>query len=162
MQGTPNNLPIFRLLILETINIPMKKQVQYILLAVLALAVAGAATGYVMWNQPHRDLADSADFTVKPVELYQAFSADETSANDKYLNKVVEVSGVVMEKKNIEGNRAIVLLEVPNEMFGINCAFEAEDAAQLEGIASGTEVTLRGEVTGYTMDVNLARCILMN
>ncbi|MDP5169652.1 MAG: OB-fold putative lipoprotein [Bacteroidia bacterium] len=133
------------------------------LTAVLAVLLLAGGGGYYMWNKPHKDLTDSpADFTLKAEELFQAYYADEASANQTYLNKVVELTGVVMEKQTVEENRSIVLVEVPGEMFGINCAFEAEEADQVNSLKEGQTITLRGEVTGFTMDVNLARCVLMN
>ncbi len=140
----------------------MSTTLRNILVLVFLIAVGGGIAAYLMWNQSHRDLSETVDYTLKPSELYQAFSNDESSANKQYLNKVVEMTGVVMEKQEIEGNRGMVLLEVPNEMFGINCAFEPEAAGALDSVNVGDQITLRGAITGYTMDVNLARCILMN
>ena len=141
----------------------MNQSLKLGLFAVLALLLLGGGAGFYMWNKPHKDLTDSAaDFTLKPEELFQAYNTDETNANQTYLNKVVELTGVIMEKQTVEENRSIVLVEVPGEMFGINCAFEAEEADQISGLKEGQSITLRGEVTGFTMDVNLARCVLMN
>ena len=140
----------------------MSRSLRLVLIGLVALALVGGVVGYTMWNKPHRDLsAGKADFSVKPAELYQAFVTNETEANAQYLNKVVELSGVIIDKPAIEGTGAVVLLEVPGEMFGINCAFEAADADALKSLDKGTTITLRGEVTGYTMDVNLARCVLV-
>ncbi len=141
----------------------MSRSLRLVLIGLVALALVGGVVGYIMWNQPHRDLsAGKADFTMKPEELLQAFTANEAEANTKYLNKVVELSGVILDKPPIDGGGAVVLLEVPGEMLSvINCAFEATDAASVQPLDKGATITVRGEVTGYTMDVNLARCVLV-
>lgn len=141
----------------------MKSKTNYIVLAVFALLLAGGITGYFMWNKPHQDLtADAADFTTTPTELFEKFTADEAAANQTYLNKVVELSGIVTEKKDVGEQGSVILLEVPGEMFGINCAFEPADAASLTDIATGSTITLRGKVDGMAFDVNLSRCVQVN
>lgn len=140
----------------------MNRTVRIALIIIALVAVGGGAAAIYLWNKPHRDLtAMEADFTVTPEALFTAFEANEADANAKYLNKVVEVKGTVMDKQEAGEERAIIMLEVPGQMFGLNCAFEADGAGATESVAVGDEVTLRGEVTGYTMDVNLARCVVM-
>lgn len=141
----------------------MKSKSNYIVLAVVALLFTGGAAGYFMWNKPHQDLtADAADFTTDPTELFGKFTSDEAAANLTYLNKVVELSGTVAEKKDVGEQGSVILLEVPGEMFGINCAFEPADAASLASVETGSIVTLRGKVDGIALDVNLSRCVKVN
>lgn len=141
----------------------MNSRTNYIILAALILLIAGGATGYFMWNKPHTDLtADVADFNTNPTELFEKFNTDEAAANQTYLNKVVELTGTISEKKDVGDQGAVILLEVPGEMFGINCAFEPADVASLESLEVGSNITLRGKVTGMAFDVNLARCVKMN
>lgn len=133
------------------------------LFVILIAAISSAAgVGYAMWNKPHEDLTEEpADFTLTSTDLYTAYSSDEAAANESYLGKTVEITGTIAEKKEEEGNRAIVLLEIPGEMFGINCAFEADQSAALQKTEPGQSVTLRGKVDGFTLDVNLSRCVLI-
>lgn len=141
----------------------MKSKTNYIVLAIVVLLFAGGAAGYFMWNKPHQDLtADAADFMTSPTELFEKFTADETAANQTYLNKVVELSGTVTEKKDVGDQGSVILLEVPGEMFGINCAFEPADAASLASVETGSTITLRGKVDGMAFDVNLSRCVQVN
>lgn len=147
----------------------MKTKVNYIVLALTGLLMVGGASGYFMWNKPHQDLtADAADFTTNPAELFGKFSADETTANQTYGNKIVELSGTVAEKTEVGKQGVAILLEVPGEMFGINCVFEPEDAASLSSVEAGSTITLRGKVDGFAgldgmaFDVNLSRCVMIN
>lgn len=133
------------------------------LLIILVAAIASAAgVGYAMWNKPHEDLTEeAANFTLASTELYTEYTSDEAAANSTYLGKTVELTGIVAEKKEEEGNRAILLLEIPGEMFGINCAFEADHSAEVQSIEPGQSITLRGKVDGFTFDVNLSRCVII-
>ncbi len=132
------------------------------LFATLALVVIGASTGLYLWNKPHQDLsAAPADFVVAPADIFQAYVEDEATANQTYLNKVVEMTGTIVDKMNNDNGSQIVVLEVPGEIFGINCAFEPDDIETLATLTVGQSMTLRGYVTGYTADVNLARCIVL-
>jgi UDP-N-acetylmuramyl pentapeptide synthase len=68
----------------------MKKLV---LFGIVALVI-GLGVAYYLWNKPHRDIAaEDAAFALTADELFDAFEADETAANAKYLDKVVAVTG---------------------------------------------------------------------
>lgn len=141
----------------------MKKYTNYIILAVAVLAIGGGAFGYYLWNKPHKDLtADPADFTMSTVELFEAYNTDETTAHETYGAKVVELTGKVTDKSEAGEGGLTIMLEVPGEMFGINCAFQPEDAASLASVEVGSSITLRGNVDGFMMDVNLSRCVKMD
>lgn len=132
----------------------------FLILSTALLFIGAGAFGYYQWNKPHQDLTEqAADFTLSSEELYQEFVRDEQQANQDYLGKVVEITGTVGNIKEEEGNRAIILLEVPGEMFGINCAFEADQSGSLSSVEPGQSLTIRGKVDGFTLDVILSRCV---
>ena len=133
------------------------------LLIILPLLVIAAGIGLYMYNKPHADLhASEADFKLKAAELLETFSNNETDANAKYLNKIVEVSGVVVEKEVTETGDVIVFLKEPGEMFGVSCAFVPEQQAEAESLQTGEQTTIKGVCTGMLMDVSLSRCVVAN
>ncbi|MDX2248049.1 MAG: hypothetical protein SF052_14785 [Bacteroidia bacterium] len=139
----------------------MSRNLRIMLMIVAVSAFIGASAGIYMFNKPHEDVSSAqADYSLSVDELFIAFSNDETASNEKFLNKIVEVKGVIGEKSDSpEG--VTLILNAKGEMFGVSCGFVGEDAAPLKDISVGSEVTVRGICTGFLTDVNLARCVLM-
>ena len=65
----------------------MKKFLPYILL----LAILGGGYGYLQYNKGHKETSGvEADISISPQDLLQAFETDESAANLKYLDKIIE------------------------------------------------------------------------
>lgn len=125
------------------------------MLLVLLAVLAGAYYGFSEFNRGNVG-AGKTDFKVSTTELFEAFDDDETAANAKYLDKTVEVTGVIQKvSKNKEGKVTITL--DGGMMFGITC--EMFDSEKLDQYKKGAKVTLKGICTGYLSDVVLVRCV---
>jgi len=128
-----------------------------LLIAILALGIIGGGIGYNMYNKSHDDLnASSADFSVTPKVLFEEFETDETSANTKYLDKTIEVKGII---KSLELSTNSIYLDTGNEMYAIKCEFE--NSVGLNSYEAGSEVIIRGVCSGLLMDVVLNRCVII-
>ncbi|MEZ4827730.1 MAG: hypothetical protein R3C61_15820 [Bacteroidia bacterium] len=138
----------------------MSRNLKLFMIAAAAAAFLGISVGLYMFNKPHEDVASAeADYSMSVDELFAAFSTDEATANEKYLNKIIEIEGVLGEKSDSpDGITAI--LSASGEMFGVSCAFVGEDASALNEVAVGSAVRIQGICTGYLTDVNLTRCVL--
>jgi hypothetical protein len=130
------------------------------LLIVFVLAQAGILTGVYMYNRQHTDLRGShPDFVVTASELSKEFESDENAATSRYLNKVLEVSGTVGTIKTGDGNITSVTLETGNPMSAVICTFSPSNKpADFE---QGKEITVRGECSGFLMDVLLNNCTII-
>ena len=61
------------------------------------LVVIIMTTGYFIYNKPHRNvLIEEAQFSMALVDMNNEFLIDEEAANSKYLNQVVEISGIAV------------------------------------------------------------------
>jgi len=123
------------------------------------LILIAAAWAYHLYVKPHESAADeTTDFTISADSLYQQYRNDEHSADQKYLGKVVEVSGKLAEIQR-SGNSEIWILSPQPGGGGINCQLFAGTKVDPEP-KSGDVVTVKGRCTGFLMDVNLADCVL--
>jgi len=123
------------------------------------LTLIAAAWAYHLYVKPHESAADeTTDFTISADSLYQQYRNDEHSADQKYLGKVVEVSGKLAEIQH-SGNSEIWILSPQPGGGGINCQLFAGTKVDPEP-KSGDVVTVKGRCTGFLMDVNLADCVL--
>lgn len=131
----------------------MKKlKITGIIILFTVAAVSFYAWLYI-WNKPQLNVEHSSAVKVTAAALFSEYSSNEKEANAKYIDKVVEVSGVVNSvAKNSEG-KTVVLLKTDDLMFGVNCTLE-----QAADIKADESISLKGICTGYLTDVVLIRC----
>ncbi len=125
-------------------------------IVLLIVVIAGVAIGYFVWNKPRRTVADEKGIELTAAALVKEFQANETAANAKYLDKAMQVTGVVSEvSKNQEG-KTTVMLSSDDAMTGVFCTMK--DAAT---VTSGETVTIKGFCSGMLSDVRLRDAILV-
>jgi hypothetical protein len=126
-----------------------------------ALVVALAGTLIYLYNKPPRNVADEAGIPVSATELYAKFTTNEPQANQAYLNKVLQVSGQVLEVKSTSAAGEVVVLNTGDPMFGIACSLDKVETPAHE-VKPGEKITIKGICTGYLSDVVLSRSYLIN
>ena len=130
--------------------------IKTVLIVLALLAAGGAATGYYLWNKPHRNVdAAQADFSVEATDLFAQYASDETGANPKYLDKIITVCGIVDDVTNEAGSVKVQLIG-GGELGGVSCEMQAGSTLVPP---KGSRVCVKGICTGYLMDVVLSRCV---
>ncbi len=138
-------------------NLKLKK----LLLIGLVLGLIGATTGTYLWFKPVAKISSmKTELSIPANELFTAFETDEAEANNQYLNKVIEVTGIIKEVKNNENGLPVVIFETDDLIFGVMCEFETQKGAA--NINAGELLTIKGVCTGKLLDVVLNRCELIN
>ncbi len=124
-----------------------------ILLAILLLGVIGGGIGYYMSNKTLDKIATlKTEISINSANLLRAFEEDENNANKRYLDKVVEVTGVVSKIKTVD-NKMSIYLDAENDLSRVICQLES---ANLK-IRKNDKITVKGICTGYLMDVVIVR-----
>lgn len=127
-----------------------------IIIPILILGAIGIAIGFYMYNKPVQSLEKKkAEVMISASQLVTEYEADETAANEKYLGKVVEVSGKIADIVSEEGKTKIQL-ETSNPMAMVIC--EMEDGSDT-GLNEGDEAKIKGLCSGYLSDVILVQCV---
>jgi hypothetical protein len=130
------------------------------LVIILALAVVGGFFGYRMYNKPHKDMTSAeSDLKIDAAELLSSFENDEATANEKYNDKVVEVSGTVSDVSTDEDGNIKVTLDAGNPLGGVICQLDNLSEHKRTEFPTGEKVSFKGLCTGYLMDVVLVRCV---
>jgi hypothetical protein len=138
----------------------MKPFVKIALFVVFFIAVAGIFAALYLYNLKPKDLKNvSPDFVVTAVELQKAFEANEKAASEKYINRIIEVSGEIASVKPGEKNTLNVSLKTGSDFSAVICTFPAMQ--DLSRFAEGKSVTVRGECSGLLMDVLLNNCAVI-
>jgi len=132
----------------------MKKRTVLIIIA--GLLVCAGIAGAVIWNKPHRSAASEDAMPVTAIGLFKEYAANETTANTKYLNKNLEVTGQVAALDTNQDGAVAVILQTDDIMSGIMCTMHDRDVA----VKTGETVTIKGFCSGYVSDVKLTDCVL--
>ena len=138
----------------------MKKSVKITLGALILLGLTGLGIGLYLYNKQDKNLQKAdPDFVITSVDLQMAFEDDEAVALAKYVNKIIEVTGTVESIKAGEGDITSVVLKTGSGLSSVICTLSSHsDPAEL---VSGNEVTIRGECSGFLMDVLLNNCTII-
>jgi len=138
----------------------MKTYVKIALFAVTFIALSLILAALYMYNLKHTDMAKARpDFVVSATFLQKAFDDNETAASAKYINKIIEVTGKIASIKPAENNIINISLETGDELSSIICTFSAiSDPSKLK---EGDDIVVRGECSGFLMDVLLNNCALI-
>jgi hypothetical protein len=131
---------------------------KYILIAAIFwILLIGLA--YYFYSKPHRSAANQkTDVQINASELYEQFQRDESSANLRFIDKIIEVKGKVAEVQH-SGIRTSLQLDAGVAMGGINCSL-ADSSPNLQVPPKGTLITIKGKCAGFLMDVNLVDCVV--
>ena len=133
----------------------------YILIffALLSLVAIGA---FWQYNKPSRNLTEEkADLSISTTDLYRQFSENETQANHQYLDKIVQVRGVLQTINRTEDGLNLIL-EAGSEMGGVICEIPKGNVPEGLNLQTGKEITIKGQCTGFLMDVVLVKCVIVN
>lgn len=126
-----------------------------IIITLVLLSLIGTLTGIYLFNKPLESVSSmKSDYTIKASDLLSAFEDDESLANSKYLDKILEVGGRVNKVEHTDG-KTTIYLDADNPMSFI--IFQLEE--KISTIQAGEVVTLKGVCTGYLMDVVMVRAI---
>lgn len=120
-----------------------------------------AGTCIYLYNKPPRDVNAETGIPISATELYTKFTSNEPKANQAYLNKVLQVSGQVLEVKSTSTAGKVVVLNTGDPMFGIACTLNKTDPVTAT-VRPGEKITVKGICTGYLSDVVLTNSLLVN
>jgi len=135
----------------------MKLYVKIALFVVLFIAVSGILAALILYNKKHPDTAKAKpDFVVTATVLQKEFEDNEAAASARYINKILEVSGTIVTITPTDSISTNISLKTGSDFSSVICTFPAiTDPSKFK---TGDEIALRGECSGFLMDVLLNNC----
>ncbi|MCX6254429.1 MAG: hypothetical protein NTV31_08135 [Bacteroidia bacterium] len=138
----------------------MKPFVKIALFVVCFIALSAILAALYMYNLKHTDMAKAKpDFIIKASVLQKEFEDNETAASTRYINKILEVTGIIASVKPAVNNVLSISLVTGSDLSSVICTFPA--IADPSKFRTGDEITLRGECSGFLMDVLLNNCAVI-
>jgi hypothetical protein len=135
----------------------MKSYVKVALFVVFFMVLAGILGGLYLFNKKHTDTSRAKpNYIVNATALQKEFEDNEKDASAKYINKIIEVSGTIAAVNQTENSMLNIALKTGSDMSTVTCTLSAtDDPAKY---TAGNEITIRGECSGFLMDVQLNNC----
>ena len=135
---------------------------------VLAAVTAGVYTCKEFNRKPANLARAKAAYIVQAIDLLNEFSTNDSSANRKYLGKIVTVKGQIKKIDHDEGGYYTLVLGDSTQPSSVFCAMDTlygKDAAKLQPISS---ISVKGYLIGFEKDetgllgsdVKLNRCVI--
>ncbi|MDX2304991.1 MAG: hypothetical protein NW226_19425 [Microscillaceae bacterium] len=128
-----------------------------LLLVFLGLAFA---FGY-MYYKPHPKASGKpADFIVTAQEFLKSYTEDEAAADAKYLDKIIEVKGLIKQISPADDGSMTITLGDKSEIGGVSAALLQTETEKIKNLKVGDKVTIKGFCSGYLMDVIMVKCMI--
>lgn len=136
----------------------VKKYRWLILLAMLGVF----AYAYREYTRKPADLNSvRSEANVEATALVQIYERDEQQANKLYLGKAIDVTGVVSELNNQKDTSVNVMLGGKDDMHRVSCLLNINQVERSKHVKTGDKISVRGICTGYLLDVELNRCVII-
>ena len=140
-----------------------KKIIRIILISLLIVIAGVAFYAYKEFNRKQKDLTGMRpEFTVSAVDFIKEFGINEKAVNKKYLDKVIEVNGIVKESIKDEKGFCTIVLGDTLAMSSVRCSMDSMHNGVLKNILKGNNLSIKGMCTGYNADELLGADIILN
>jgi len=115
---------------------------------------------YRQYNRKPADLASiKPAFIITVSNLVNEFETDEIAANKKYLGKVIQVNAVL--ESAVYSKDTLVNIILGDGLHRVGCQFDKRHTAGTKKIQEMNTISVKGICTGYLMDVELNRCVIV-
>jgi len=133
------------------------------ILVIAILILLGA--GIYFYKEFNRKAADVSNVepaaSLTAIVLVDSYESNEASANKLYLGKTIQVTGAIAEINNQQDTLVNVFIGDDNSMHKVSCLLDNYYLASVRNFSVGQQITIRGVCTGYLMDVEMNRCVII-
>lgn len=129
-----------------------------IIISTLLLIVIAIIIGVRTYNKPHVDVAKTAaNYKLSSNDLLDEFILDETIADKKFANKIVEITGVIQNVSTTKGKGIITLKGTEANVI---CQLNEKENQKIMRLKKDQNITIKGQCSGFLLDVMLVNCVV--
>jgi len=137
--------------------IVMKRKIIFTIFIIIA---GGVATGAYLFNKPRQSVMNiDPAYSLSASSLVSEFEEDEAKSNEKYLGKVIEVTGIV-DISNLDEKGVLNITLRGGDLGGVGCQFETNNKSVTNKLTAGQTIKVKGICTGILIDVVLVDCVI--
>ena len=134
-------------------------------IAIVAVFIAMAFAFY-FYKEYHRKPDDISGFQpsekIKFSVIVNGYQNDETIANKQFLGKIIQVSGPVTDIIKQQDTIINVFIGDLNSLHKVSCLLDKRNAGSIDKYSKGNDITIKGICTGFLLDVELNRCVIVD
>ncbi len=139
----------------------MKKNNKIIGLGLLLLMVVVGYLFFEVFNESGIDIRKAeTDVTISAQNLVSSFLDNESLANSTYVEKTLEVSGIVKEV-NYLNDRYTIFLDGGETFACLMCDMNTDQIEKIEQIVPGQTIRIKGICKGFLLDAILLNCVVL-
>lgn len=136
----------------------MKRRNFTIVLAFVAVGALGVWYYVFQYSKTHhRNVESEHAIIVTTAQIVRDFEASETSANTKYLNKAVQLRGIILKKDKDQVGHATVTIKSGDPMTNIFCTFKTGVSVS----QNDSVIVIKGICSGFLSDVVLNDAVVV-
>ena len=136
----------------------MNNKVRLLVIILILFIAASFTVAYVMWNKPQRKVENEKGIEVTSAQLVKDYQANEAEANKKYLDKAIQVTGVVADIKNNQEGNSTITLSSDDAFTGVFCTLKEKPV----NVTAGSTIIIKGICSGMLSDVRLREAVVVN
>ena len=140
----------------------MNKNIKYLLIALAIIALIIAIVFGLIFNAPKASVqSKNVDFTLSASELFQEYSENQSVADQKFIDQIIQISGTIFEISEDQQGATVFLLTTGENSAGVLCTMTVTESTKVKTKKIGDAIILKGFCSGMLMEVVLNRCQLV-
>ncbi|RBW59715.1 hypothetical protein DS884_08240 [Tenacibaculum sp. E3R01] len=136
-----------------------KKTFFFAIIFLFLLLIGIITYQFLIVNKKHSSTS-KVEISIQSTKLVEAFIHNETKADDLYINKLIQVTGVIKEINFLNDKTTLILEGNNSNNSGIICDIHKSQTKKLTNIKKHQKVTLKGICKGFLKDVILLDCYI--
>lgn len=136
----------------------MKKKIIIIGILLLLVALVGLLVVKMMYKKAERNVSTEQAITVDPFYFSTLYKNNEDSANKLYLNKIVQLTGIVNEYTTDTTEQHSITIKLADSLPSVICAL----SNKYKSINVPDTITLKGICAGILSDIKLINCVVID
>lgn len=147
----------------------MKRSVKYISFLIAVILAVCVAYGLYFYFDPMKSVSgQKADYKVTDIQLLNDFTASSSSAEAKYNDKILEISGI-LKKTEIQDNACNVIFDKGGAVILV-ATFTPAENEEVKQLTPGAMLHLKGvykgfikgdEVFGTPSEIKIDQCTIL-
>lgn len=144
-----------------------QKKIVRVVLVLMVIAALGGWYAYTEYNRPLASMTEAKpEVTISAINLIGAFEKDPASSNQQYVDKIIEVEGVLKEAIADDKGFYTLALGAEGSMSSVRCSVDSASTTVASQLKQGDLVKIKGVCSGFTTDellgsdVTLVRCAI--
>ena len=122
------------------------KKIVYIISIIAFLAILTALFMFIkIYNKPHTDVnASASDYIVTIENIANDFNQNEEQANQKYLDKIIQIEGIIRNVDILDGHGTITLTDSKDSTKTVVCNMAVSENMKMITLQQGQKITIKG------------------